>query len=199
MTQFKIAVCSFSLTHWAIRAILVDIDVVLRLRIDIFRTSEFSADRNTGLFYGLLPTPFQKLPNMASSRAPRNMVNTMWKLVRWNSASNQKTFLRVLDDEPTLVTTVNGLVIRRMHSIRKDMTSVPRWRAALTTLRGVDHVVDEEEARNFVVLLEPNERQLLLKELASFQAVPPSKPLTLYLIPPEYSCLISPLISSDLL
>ncbi|XP_055337330.1 transmembrane protein 65-like [Paramacrobiotus metropolitanus] len=49
---------------------------------------------------------------------------------------------------------------------------VPRWRTALITLRGEDHKVDAEEARNFVFLLEPPERELILKELMSFQEEP---------------------------
>ncbi|OQV20306.1 putative Transmembrane protein 65 [Hypsibius exemplaris] len=48
-------------------------------------------------------------------------------------------------------------------------TLVPRWKAALTTLRGADHVVDAEEAKNFVVLLQPNERELILRELTAFE------------------------------
>ncbi|GAU99451.1 hypothetical protein RvY_10455 [Ramazzottius varieornatus] len=109
---------------------------------------------------------------MAPKALPRTVVRTIFGS-KWNSASCRRDVLRILDGSADVRGT--GSLLRRMHSVRIDMTSVPRWRAALTTLRGVDHVVDEEEAKNFVVLLQPSERQLLLKELTSFQGTPASE------------------------
>lgn len=73
---------------------------------------------------------------------------------------------RILNFKPTYHISSR---IQVRHFQKSFGLQVPRWRTAVTALRGDNHKVDVDEAKNFVFLLEPIERELILKELQSFQ------------------------------